>query len=81
METDENNVNKRIQAGFADPGIQWHHNIKYPRKPKLILSAIQTTVKAGKHYWHYHNELVPDLHHIPDECIHSLNTCMSVFPQ
>ena len=39
---------------------------------KLILNAIQTTIKEGEHFWSYHNELVSDLQQKQDEPIHSL---------
>ena len=43
---------------------------------KLILNAIQTTVKADEDIWHYHDELVSDLCQRPDGPIHSLKTCI-----
>ena len=38
--------------------------------PKLILIAIQMTIKADEYPWHYHDELVSDLQQKPDEAIH-----------
>ena len=42
--------------------------------PRLILYAIQNTLKVDRHFWHYCDELVSDLQQKPDESIHSLIT-------
>ena len=44
--------------------------------PKLIFNAIQTTIKADKHFWHYQDEPVSDLWKKSDQPIHSLPTCI-----
>ena len=47
--------------------------LKIQQTPKLILHAIQTTIKEDEHFHHYCNEPVTDLCQKPDEPIHSPN--------
>ena len=42
-----------IHNGIITPDTQ--------QTPKLILNAIQTTIKEAEHFWHYCEELVLDL--------------------
>ena len=40
----------------------------------LALNAIQSVIKEDVHFWHYHDEILSDLHQLPDEGIHFLST-------
>ena len=43
------------------------------KTPALAPKAIQSVIKEDVHLWHYHNQLLSDLHQLPDEGIHSLS--------
>ena len=45
--------------------------------PTLALNAIQTVIKEDVHFWHYCDEILSELSQLPDEGIHSLNTCIT----
>ena len=40
----------------------------------LALNAIQSVIKEDVHFWYFCNEILSDLHQLPDEGIHSLST-------
>ena len=42
--------------------------------PSLALKAIQSIIKEDVHFWHHRDELLSDLHQLPNEGIHALST-------
>ena len=42
--------------------------------PAPALKVIQSVIKEDVHFWHYCDQLLPDLHQLPDKGIHSLSS-------
>ena len=45
--------------------------------PSIALKAIQSIIKEDVHFWHHMDELLSDLHQLPNEGIHILSTCIT----
>ena len=43
------------------------------KMPQQVLNTIETTIKSEDHFWHFWDELLLDVHQLPDEDIHALN--------
>ena len=43
----------------------------------LAINAFQSVIKGDVHFWHHHDEILSDLHQLPDEGIHSLSTTIN----
>ena len=43
------------------------------RTPALALRAIQSVIKEDVHFWYHHNQILPDLQQLPEECVHALS--------
>ena len=48
--------------------------LESPKTPWQVLDAIWTTMKSNNYFW---DELLSDVHQLPDESIHALNTCIT----
>ena len=50
--------------------------LEHKKIPKDALDATGITIKAKEHFWHFWDELLSEVHQLPDEGIHALPTCI-----
>ena len=75
LEANQNDVQGWRLPSPPDP---YNHTIspEDQQTPSLALKAIQSIIKEDVYFSHHRDEMLSDLHQLPNEGIHALSTCI-----